>query len=291
MSLDCILAPSLCCGAQHSFCTTNSPCITYKLRGFHHFDHLQKLSLPAHILCNKFCVCLGELQGLQKLMIMVTSFIPVLSPAARYSFSVLCTLKIKGSKALSSDLVNAFLAFVNPHNLTIRKVVLEAVHLSCRGEMKDILSIFQDHVQIKKLEIHIHGIHGSEEREWMDLSLLSSLPNLSVFTITHTWPLPLKDNFIVSLVTVLPSAKVLLFNPCPTLPPWDCSPKPMLNCLAAVEKEGSNLCHFRIYLDPHAPYDQHTFPSRTRMEELNLGEIVVSSAQASQLQLLFPKVK
>jgi hypothetical protein len=278
-----------CCAVELSAASLVTPTqvlLTNLAAGFHQFDHLRKLGLPAYVLRDGLCVCLGELQGLQKLTIMATSHIPVLSPAAPYRYPMLRTLKLSGSKALSYDLENAFCAFVHPHNSAIRRVVVEVGHLTRRKEMKDTLSVIVQHRgQINELDIHIHGIHGSERKEWMDLSLLSSLPNLRRFAVTHPRPLPLTDKDIGSLMSALPSAKVLSFNPRPTLPPW--YRLPTLNCLTDVAKEGTSLCHFGIHLDPRPSY-HGDLSSHSRLEELDLGEVAVSIQQATQLRQLFP---
>ena len=261
--------------------------------GFRQFDHLRKLCLPANILCDSLLVCLGELLGLQKLTIIATSPVPVLSAAMPNSFPVLRTLKLFGSKNLSSDLETALRAFAPPHSTTLRRVFVDAAYLSHRNEMRDTLNaIVQYRGAIEELGIRINGMHRLERRDWMELSQLKLLRNIRMLGITHSRPLPLTDGDVGHFITAYPLAKFLSFNPRPTLPPWysPISHSPTLNCLRGVVTEGSNLHHFGIYLDPRPSYNSN-LSSHTNLQELDLGEVVVSKKKAALLLRLFPNAK
>ena len=270
----------------------NQMSVTSLTAGFCHFDHLRKLGLPAYILCDRLCFCLGELQGLQHLTIMATNPIPAFSSvdATVYGFPALHTLKISGSKALSSDITRAFRAFVLPQNGPLRKVLVDVICLSRRKDIKDTLGVLIQHRgQIRELVVRINGVHASERKSWMDLSLLGSLPHLTKFRIMHPRPLLLTDKDIGSLIRAWPLATFLSFNPRPMLRPW-ASGSATLNCMTDVVKEGNNLLHFGIYLDPRPPYNGD-FCSHQRLRELDLGEVIIDKRTTGQLHKLFPNAR
>jgi hypothetical protein len=259
--------------------------------GFAGFDHLRKLSLTAHILSADLCLCLGALQSLRSLAITATRSVPLLPYAMQDGFCTLRTLKVLGSQGIASDLVNAFRAFV-PLQSPVRRVVVDVARLSYRGEMQDTLGFILRHrEEIKGLDIRIKGTHGSESRDWMDLSLLGSLLSIRKFSITHPRPLPLTDSGIGRFIRAWPLATFLSFNPRPTLPPWPhlYADTVTLNCLTEALK-GENLRHLGVYLNPCPAYNGNS-QAHTNLLELDLGDVIIHKNKTAQLGRLFPNAK
>ncbi|KAG6910936.1 hypothetical protein DXG01_005990 [Tephrocybe rancida] len=174
----------------------NIDAVATGLRGF---DHLRKLCLPSNALFPSVHHCLGTLQGLEEIKVLVTSRFPThLTEPGPPEYPKLQTLKVVGS---FRDLEQALRAFTHPEANQMRRVGVECWSNEVdKGAMANAFNVLIHHCpSLTRLSIHV-GLRGDydacEKLEWADLSPLARL-RLKTFKFQHP-----KTKTIGRLVTV-----------------------------------------------------------------------------------------
>jgi hypothetical protein len=161
---------------------TKGVIIADMVKGLRHFDHLQRLTLPADILSDRLLNAMGTMSSLQELTL-TSPRGQTYRPAAEDQFRALRRLKVSGTLSESANIVAAcFYASTS----VPRTVVLVANSLQYEDEMRESLQVVAAQCPgLRSLQMDIHHVQRLENRRWINITPLRGCVNLKELIINH----------------------------------------------------------------------------------------------------------